>query len=102
HDADGKDGIIRTDSQILETETLNSEPKPEESSNVGEITASISDNKHQIALDDINNSNAEESEDEALKEVADVPMKDYHTLSLDELVDELKKLIHADEIMSVK
>jgi hypothetical protein len=58
--------------------------------------------EHQSALDEITNSNAEESEDETLKERHDIPMQDYHTFSLDALVDELKKLVNTDKVMSVK
>ncbi|TDW52240.1 uncharacterized protein DUF349 [Flavobacterium sp. 270] len=57
---------------------------------------------HQDALDAITNSNAEESEDETLKERHDIPMQDYNTFAMDALVDELKKLINIDKVMSVK
>ncbi|MEO8238464.1 MAG: DUF349 domain-containing protein [Flavobacterium sp.] len=67
-----------------------------------ENTENSIENSHQIALDAIANSNAEESEDETLKERNDIPMQDYNTFSLDALVDELKKLINTDKVMSVK
>ena len=60
------------------------------------------DTDHQTALDEITNSNAEESEDETLKERHDIPMQDYDTFSLDTLVDELKRLVNTDKVMSVK
>jgi Domain of Unknown Function (DUF349) len=47
-------------------------------------------------------SNAEESEDETLKERHDIPMLDYDALSLESLVGELKNLITHEKVMSVK
>lgn len=101
-DADGKDEIGKTDSQIVADETSSSEPKSGNGINTLENTASNIESSHQIALDNINNSNAEESEDETLKEIVTLPMKDYHTFSLEDLVNELKKMVNTDEIMSVK
>jgi hypothetical protein len=57
---------------------------------------------NQIALDAINHTNAEESEDETLKERHDIPMQDYDTLPLESLVEELKKLVSNEKVMSVK
>ncbi|MCC9074233.1 DUF349 domain-containing protein [Flavobacterium sp. F-65] len=62
----------------------------------------VAETQNQKALDAITNSNAEESEDETLKERHDLPMHDYNTFSLDELVAELKKLVSSDKVMSVK
>lgn len=62
----------------------------------------VAETQNQTALDAITNSNAEESEDETLKERHDLPMHDYNTFSLDELVAELKKLVSSDKVMSVK
>ncbi len=53
-------------------------------------------------IDAIVDSNAEESEDETLKERHDIPMLDYDTLSLESLVDELKKLVTNEKVMSIK
>ena len=47
-------------------------------------------------------SNAEESEDETLKERHDIPMLDYDALSLESLVGELKNLVTHEKVMSVK
>ena len=52
--------------------------------------------------DAISASNAEESEDETLKERHDIPMLEYDTLSLEALVDELEKLVTNEKVMSVK
>ena len=53
-------------------------------------------------IDAISDNNAEESEDETLKERHDIPMLDYDSLSLDSLIDELKKLVTNEKVMSVK
>lgn len=46
--------------------------------------------------------NAEESEDESLKDRHDIPMLDYDTLSMEKLVAELGDLVVVDKVMSVK
>ncbi|WP_295335845.1 DUF349 domain-containing protein [Flavobacterium sp.] len=46
--------------------------------------------------------NAEESEDESLKDRHDIPMLDYDTLSMEQLVAELGDLVVVDKVMSVK
>jgi hypothetical protein len=41
-------------------------------------------------------------EDETLKERHHIPMQDYDTLSMEQLVDELQILVNNDKVMSVK
>ncbi|MCD0469184.1 DUF349 domain-containing protein [Flavobacterium sp. JAS] len=106
-EADGKLEIEISDStQNNATETAAPEATTENeiSSNEVELenTVETTETAHQTALDAITNSNAEESEDETLKERHDIPMQDYNTFSLDALVDELKKLVNDDKAMSVK
>ncbi|TDP00146.1 DUF349 domain-containing protein [Flavobacterium sp. 245] len=108
HEADGKLGIDITDSiqenaidETLVTETTAENPVSE-TETLAETTTNTEEDDHQDALDAITNSNAEESEDETLKERHDIPMQDYDTFSLDALVDELRKLIQTDKVMSVK
>ncbi|HSN47885.1 MAG TPA: DUF349 domain-containing protein [Flavobacterium sp.] len=55
-----------------------------------------------IITDAIADTNAEESEDETLKERHDIPMLDYDALSLEALVEELKNLVTNEKVMSVK
>ena len=107
-EADGEIEINTNDSIQTNASTEDSVPEsaPEnviatEENDIKNTDNSIEDS-HQIALDAIANSNAEESEDETLKERSDIPMQDYNTFSLDALVDELKKLINTDKVMSVK
>ena len=106
-EADGKLEIEISDStqdnaiETSEPETA-AEISTSETETEAEATAEETEANHQTALDAITNSNAEESEDETLKERHDIPMQDYDTFSLDALVDELKKLINTDKVMSVK
>jgi hypothetical protein len=58
--------------------------------------------EHQTALDSIAETNAEESEDETLKERHDIPMQDYEALPMETLVEELKVLVTNEKVMSVK
>ena len=103
HEADGKTGIELNDSiandaiETSDSETLIEDLVPETDNELEK-----QENAHQEALDVITNSNAAESEDETLKERHDIPMQDYNTFSLDALVDELKKLVNIDKVMSVK
>ncbi|QBZ98185.1 DUF349 domain-containing protein [Flavobacterium sangjuense] len=56
----------------------------------------------QSVINAIEEVNAEESEDETLKERHDIPMLDYDTLSMEQLVDELGELVVVEKLMSVK
>ena len=70
-----------------------------------EAVASISEvelSDNASIIDAIADINAEESEDETLKERHDIPMLDYDALSLESLVDELKNLVTNEKVMSVK
>ncbi|MDI1318040.1 DUF349 domain-containing protein [Flavobacterium sp.] len=51
------------------------------------------------AIEDVN---AEESEDETLKDRHDIPMLDYDTLSMEQLIEELETLVAVEKLMSVK
>jgi len=56
----------------------------------------------QSVINAIEEVNAEESEDETLKDRHDIPMLDYDTLSMEQLVDELGELVLVEKLMSVK
>jgi len=60
------------------------------------------ENDSQAAISAIEEVNAAESEDESLKERHDIPMLDYETLSMEQLVDELATLVVVEKVMSVK
>jgi len=103
HEADGKTGIEINDSVANDAiEISDSESLTEDLVTETENELANQGDGHQEALDVITNSNAAESEDETLKERHDIPMQDYNTFSMDALVDELKKLVNIDKVMSVK
>ena len=56
----------------------------------------------QSVINAIEEVNAEESEDETLKDRHDIPMLDYDTLSMEQLIDELGELVVVEKLMSVK
>ncbi|MBQ0116867.1 MAG: DUF349 domain-containing protein [Flavobacterium sp.] len=56
----------------------------------------------QEVLDAINNTNAEENEDEAIKIGQEIPMLNYEALSLESLVEELKHLTDTQKVMSIR
>ena len=68
--------------------------------------SSINDQEHQNESQSVINAieevNAEESEDETLKDRHEIPMLEYDTLSLEQLVDELGELVLVEKLMSVK
>jgi hypothetical protein len=103
------DAIIETENQPdLDSET----PVIEEieiveptNSEIVEISATVADGElaeTNTIIDAIADTNAEESEDETLKERHNIPMLDYDTMSLEALVDELENLVTNEKVMSVK
>ncbi|AWG25687.1 DUF349 domain-containing protein [Flavobacterium kingsejongi] len=59
-------------------------------------------NENQKAIDSIEDSNAEEGEDETLTERHDIPMLNYESLSMEDLTDELEKLVSTEKISSIR
>jgi len=95
--------------ETAETVTEETPEAPEEATaeNVVELTdeqvaddSPVSENDTVISA--IQEVNAEESEDESLKDRHDIPMLDYDTLSMEQLVAELGDLVVVDKVMSVK
>jgi hypothetical protein len=62
----------------------------------------VVENDNESVINAIAEVNAEESEDETLKDRHDIPMLDYEALSMEELVDELAVLVTVEKLMSVK
>lgn len=75
-----------------------------------EVVTTVSESVEEIAETDENqtiieaiaDSNAEESEDESLKERHDIPMQDYDALSMESLVEELNTLVSNEKVSSIK
>ncbi len=79
----------------VETPVLaETEVAPEEANAVEispeELEETVAVSENQPALDAISESNAEESEDETLKDRHDIPKLDYDTLDMEALVSELE------------
>ena len=102
-----------TELEIPTEEALisNEEAQPEEENTVEEEVLSPTvieeeivavEDKNQTAIEAIEVENAAENEDETLKERHEIPMLNYETLSMEELVVELEKLVEVEKVMSVK
>ena len=102
------DGNVENESQeviqpeVEEVEEVPTEPIAEFEIEVAEevieeVTTETSD-----AITAIENENAAENEDETLKERHEIPMLDYESLSMEEIIAELEKLNAIENIMSVK
>ena len=84
--------------ESLNTVTLTPEELADDRLIIEDNSAIVEDK----AMDSINSANAEESEDETLKDRHDIPMEDYDKMDMDQLVDELAKLVAVEKVMSVK
>jgi len=74
----------------------------EEITAISEEIPEVEANDIATAVSAIENENAAENEDETLKNRHEIPMLDYETLSMDELVKELEQLVEVEKVMSVK
>ncbi|WP_196850524.1 DUF349 domain-containing protein [Flavobacterium sp. CG_9.10] len=117
HNENETDGKLSQDSaesnqsktEVLETEQL-AEPidVPAEENVVVPLTEDVttietaSKTENQTALNAIADTNAEESEDETLKDRHEIPMQNFDALSLEELVEELINLVSDEKVMSAK
>lgn len=58
--------------------------------------------ENQSAQEAIDNSNAEENEDDSVQEKHEIPMLDYESFTMEELVNELEKLVSQHKVMAIK
>lgn len=56
----------------------------------------------QSVLEEIENSNAEENEDDSIKGKHEIPMLEYDALSMEELTTELEQLVESEKVMAIK
>jgi hypothetical protein len=94
-----------TETPVVEAVEVAAADNSEQNEVVAEDSVLISDgelSETNTIIDAIADKNAEESEDETLKESHDIPMLDYDALSLESLIDELKNLVTNEKVMSVK
>ena len=82
------------------TENKNSESSEEAEDKGGQNVdeANAEDNEDQ----DVDEANAEDSEDQDVARRHDIEMKDYHAMSLDELVMELENLVKKEKVQAIK
>jgi len=67
-----------------------------------QITQEETVQENQSAIEAIESSNAEESEDESISEGHDIPMLNYEAMSMEELTDELNKLVSNEKMMAIR
>ncbi|WP_026713391.1 DUF349 domain-containing protein [Flavobacterium daejeonense] len=94
------DGNLATDVQADNQATPN--PETNDAAPSAENDEAAESLKKQKALSEIEASNAEEHEDETLKGRHEIPMRDYETLSMEVLVEELQKLVTNEKVMSIR
>lgn len=58
--------------------------------------------KEETAQREVDDANAEESEDEETAKKHEIPMKDYHAMSMEELVAEFSNLLKKEKIQAIK
>ncbi|MGZ0016696.1 DUF349 domain-containing protein [Yeosuana sp. AK3] len=75
--------------------------KETEASKVTEDTKPVSDENDEI-LNEIDESNAEDAEDDGNKERHIIEVKDYDTMSLEALTAELEKLVKNEKVQAIK
>lgn len=99
------DGHVNTVDTATETHSTHPQEQ-EETVTIAESQLNdesrVNVDKQQQAIIDIENSNAEESEDETLKDRHTIPMEDYEAMSMEQLVESLEKLVEVEKTMSVK
>lgn len=87
--------------EVAVPETEVSEPKVAiAEAPVAEIAMPEAPTQHDAVIEEIANANAEASEDEGLR--AEIPMQDYETMTLEELVDNLERLVATEAVLAVK
>jgi hypothetical protein len=66
------------------------------------IEQTADENANDIAMNEIANVNAEESEDETLKARHEIPLEDYEAMPMEKLVACLEELVQVEKVMSVR
>jgi len=95
-DADGQNAP-ETTNEIVENQTIATEEKSEIANSIVPEAAS---SNH--VMDEIDNSNAEESEDDSIKDRHEIPLLDYDAMSMEAITEELDKLVSNEKVMAIK
>jgi len=103
------ESIPAVEEQVIEAEAETTEPTVEIEETEPATVEATSEENHSATeetspqdavIEEIASANAEVSEDESLR--ADIPMQDYETMTLEELVNNLESLVATDAVMAVK
>lgn len=89
----------------LDAEQVEDQPQPvaeQAAPTADDAPVKPADDATHAAVASISDSNAEESEDESLSARHDIPMKDYESMSMEALTDELEELVAHDKVMAVR
>src|SRR5690606_3738087 len=71
-------------------------------SDVETPTAEVASEKVKSHVDEIDDANAEDAEDEGNSERHNVESKDYHAMSMEQLVNELESLLKHQKVQTIK
>ena len=119
HDADGNENLNPTEISTEETssttdattteELTSNDDAVEETADVEELVsesetpkAEESTEKVKSHVDEIDDANAEDAEDESNSECHNVESKDYHAMTMEQLVDELESLLKHQKVQTIK
>src|SRR5690554_3275233 len=102
HKADGNQQNENNQELQTEQQEQNTVADQKEESIQIEHSDSEKSDQNQKVIDEIEHSNAEESEDETLSERHDIPMLDYESMTMEALTQELQKLMDSGKISSIK
>ncbi|MCM5663151.1 DUF349 domain-containing protein [Galbibacter mesophilus] len=95
--AEGKEeNPIETSSQSI------SSSKDDENIKVNSGESEVEEEQEEDPQNEIDESNAEDAEDEGHKDRHEIPMPDYHVMDMEALVNELEKLIRKEKVQAIK
>jgi hypothetical protein len=95
-DADGQNAQ-ETTNEVVENQDITPAENTQETQ-INELEVVTATN----VMDEIDNSNAEESEDDSLKDRHEIPLLDYDAMSMEALTQELEKLVANEKVMAIK
>lgn len=96
------DNLLEADGNGTDSTESTPTVTPVETTEISNEAVAPEANVNQTIIEAIADTNAEESEDESLKERHDIPMQDYDALSMEALVDELNTLVSNEKVLSIK
>ncbi|WP_335965923.1 DUF349 domain-containing protein [Galbibacter sp. PAP.153] len=98
-DADGNENESNKEAaQIEDQEESTAEKAPE----AVKRDAAQDSGEDEDVHNEIDESNAEDAEDEGHKDRHEIPLLDYHAMNMDKLVSELEKLVKKEKIQAIK